>query len=529
MFQWFHRIQRIGVDPSMDKSMQRNIVLCNSLSLLIAAMPFLFALLVLIQVGSASITIPLITQPLLLLFPILLNALGFTTLSRILLGWITPLVIITYSIYNKSLGLDLETTSYVGFRITMVGSSILGFLVFSLKEKWLMLLSIIMSFAFILSFDLIHAAYGVSYSDVGLNDATYSLTNIRAFIGIIIIGSCALILKYLFEKSEHENEQYIDLLNEKNEKIGNQLQEITSQSENILLQKELIEKQYQEILQREADLIDGKNKLVLANKIIKSQQDLLQKENIHLEQKLLEQNVILEQTNKDLIQMNADLHQFTYMASHNLNGPIASLLGLFSIVPATKLDSELNDLLNKSMLSVQKLHNVVKDLNQIGNIENSLLRHQEEIIWKNLIDSILAQYEQEIKENKIQIQINCSNAPSIISIRSTLYSIMNNLVSNAIKFRSPERIPTIEITSRLAGDKVVLEISDNGLGMDLAQIGDKLFMMYKRFHNHVLGKGLGLFLTKSETEILGGTITVASEVNRFTTVTLAFPMEDNTK
>ena len=136
----------------------------------------------------------------------------------------------------------------------------------------------------------------------------------------------------------------------------------------------------------------------------------------------------------------------------------------------------------------------------------------------------MLQYEEEIKDNSIEITLNFSEAPVIFSIRSTLYGIISKLISNAIKYRSSERTPGILFTTRIAADRVLLEITDNGLGMDLSQIGDKLFTMYKRFHRHVLGRGLGLFLIKEETEILGGSIDVKSEINRFTTFTLTFPI-----
>jgi signal transduction histidine kinase len=425
-------------------------------------------------------------------------------------------------LYNKTNGLDLETSSYVGFRIAMVTSSALPFLLFTSKERILMGISLLLTLSLIMGFDPIHSLFGVGYYDVGLRDKSYDLTNIRAFVNFFVVGSCGLILKTLFERSESSNQKLIVELGEKNEEIESQIQEITSQNENIISQKNLIEQQYAEILQREADLMERKRKLEEANRIIQSQQLLLHQENLDLEQKLLEQNLSLERSNEQLIQLNADLHQFTYMASHNLRGPIASLLGLYSIVPEQRLEPDLLDLFNKSRQSVNKLEEVVRDMNRVGLIGNNLLHIKEKIYWDEIVKDVVKQYENEIEQFDVELKMDFSEAPFIISIRTLLFEVLNNLINNSIKFRSAERHQIIHIKTRFDQNKILLEIKDYGLGIDLAQNGDKLFMMYKRFHNHVGGKGLGLFFVKEETEILGGTISVQSELNNYTAFKLEF-------
>lgn len=519
-----HYVQRVGIRPEMTAEYKRNVMLCNSVCLLMVGMPLIFILLVYVSRGSATITPPVLAQPILLSFPIFLNALGFTNLSRILLSGTTSAVILAYSIYNKSLGLDLETSSYVGFRIPMVASSIIPFLLFSFSEKKFMLLSFILSAAFTLGFDGFHALAGLGYSQVGLSDQSYPLTNIRALVGILIVGSCALILKSLFERSERAKEKLIHEQRETNEELKAQLQENISQNENIIAQKELIEKQYGEILIREANLIESRNQLDNANRIIRSQQDMLKQENLNLEQQLVEQNLQLEKTNKDLIQVNADLQQFTYMASHNLRGPVASLLGLLNLVQRENIRPESQDLYDKARATVNKLENAMVDLNNINSIGKTLLHIKEKIYWDELIQQVLEQYADEIQKYGVRISIHVEEAPFVISLRPILYSIVNNLISNAIKFRSPDRIPMIDIRTGFHQNKAELTITDNGLGMDLSRVGDKLFMMYKRFHEHVGGKGLGLFYVKEEMEILGGNVSVSSELNRSTTFKLEFPV-----
>jgi hypothetical protein len=108
-----------------------------------------------------------------------------------------------------------------------------------------------------------------------------------------------------------------------------------------------------------------------------------------------------------------------------------------------------------------------------------------------------------------------------------VHSILYNLLNNAIKYRSPERKPVITITSQQSEHYFILEIADNGLGIDLKQNGDNLFKLYKRFHFHTEGKGLGLYLVKLQVEALGGYIKVDSEINRFTRFTIYLRKPEN--
>jgi signal transduction histidine kinase len=82
----------------------------------------------------------------------------------------------------------------------------------------------------------------------------------------------------------------------------------------------------------------------------------------------------------------------------------------------------------------------------------------------------------------------------------------------------------IAIKSKVIANKVELEITDNGLGIDLKRKGKEVFGLYKRFHYHVEGKGMGLFMVKTQVEALGGTIKIESEVNKGTTFTISFPL-----
>ena len=102
--------------------------------------------------------------------------------------------------------------------------------------------------------------------------------------------------------------------------------------------------------------------------------------------------------------------------------------------------------------------------------------------------------------------------------------ILINLVSNAIKYRALDRKPVIKIKTSLAGDRIKLTVQDNGIGMELTRLKEKVFTLYQRFHHHVEGKGLGLFLVKTQVEAQNGVIEIDSNVNEGTTFTIFLPL-----
>jgi signal transduction histidine kinase len=107
--------------------------------------------------------------------------------------------------------------------------------------------------------------------------------------------------------------------------------------------------------------------------------------------------------------------------------------------------------------------------------------------------------------------------------KSGLQSIIQNLVSNAVKYKSPDRKLKVQISLFNTSDYQILSISDNGLGIDLEKYGERLYNLYQRFHPETEGKGLGLYLVRSIIESAGGRIEVESEVNVGTTFKLYFP------
>jgi signal transduction histidine kinase len=112
-----------------------------------------------------------------------------------------------------------------------------------------------------------------------------------------------------------------------------------------------------------------------------------------------------------------------------------------------------------------------------------------------------------------------------MSLKSYVYSIFYNLISNSIKYKKPDICPVIEIKSVRREDKIELLFKDNGRGIDLKKSGQHVFGLYKRFHWDVEGKGVGLFTVKTQVEALGGKISIKSEVNKGTEFKILFAIE----
>jgi len=127
-----------------------------------------------------------------------------------------------------------------------------------------------------------------------------------------------------------------------------------------------------------------------------------------------------------------------------------------------------------------------------------------------------------ISSAEIDIVTDFSEAPTILFDANYLESILLNLMSNSIKFASTERKLVIKMKSRNEGDFIVLEFSDNGIGMDMDKVKDRIFGLYQRFHERSDSKGIGLYLIQSQVMALGGKISVTSKVNEGTTFYLKF-------
>jgi PAS domain S-box-containing protein len=226
-------------------------------------------------------------------------------------------------------------------------------------------------------------------------------------------------------------------------------------------------------------------------------------------------NEELMKKNQELVRLNRDLDNFVYTASHDLKSPIANLEGLITeLKQAIGAEQEkYADLLPWIDDNLHSLKKVVSDLAQVA-LVNQETKAPEVVDLAGLLAEIKDSLRDQILGKNVILSADFSAAPAIAYSPKNLRSIMFNLVSNAIKYSAAGKVPEIKITTRNLPDQkaVLLLVSDNGLGIPANQ-KDKIFSMFRRFHTHVEGSGVGLYLVKKILENQGDRIEVESQVN----------------
>jgi PAS domain S-box-containing protein len=225
----------------------------------------------------------------------------------------------------------------------------------------------------------------------------------------------------------------------------------------------------------------------------------------------------------DLIQRNRDLEQFTFIISHNLRAPTANIIGFTDYLQKETLThDEQQQFLHGLASSALALDSVIKDINSILQVKLEVNENKELISFSKLVNNISESFSNLNEKKHVRIDLNFSEVDEIFSFKAYMQSIFYNLISNSIKYSRSDVQSLIEIKSKKENGKIILTFKDNGLGIDLKRKGDKIFRLYARFHSHVEGKGMGLFMVKTQVEAIGGKITVVSEVNKGTEFTITF-------
>ncbi len=230
-----------------------------------------------------------------------------------------------------------------------------------------------------------------------------------------------------------------------------------------------------------------------------------------------------EKMTNDIIQRNKDLEQFAYIVSHNLRSPVANIIGFLELLKDKNNNKEeISEFIDIISDSANSLDSIVSDLNNILQIKSEIIETKRNIVFTELINDIKLSILNVIKEENVTIITDFMEVDEMLSLRSYFYSIFYNLITNSIKYRRPDISPIIIIKSFKKEDTIGFSISDNGIGIDLKKNGNDIFGLYKRFHRTVEGKGIGLYMTKTQVETLGGSISIASELNSGTEFIIQF-------
>jgi PAS domain S-box-containing protein len=226
---------------------------------------------------------------------------------------------------------------------------------------------------------------------------------------------------------------------------------------------------------------------------------------------------------RELTQNNKDLKQFSYITSHNLRAPLSNLIGLLNLIEDIPIgNEELEEILTGFTKSTHLLNETINDLVKVIIIKDNPSMQKEEVSLKEVFENVFSQLSFQIELHKPIIKLKFDRVPLLNTNKAYIESILLNLLTNSIKYKSENRKLKISITAEQIDHKAILTFKDNGIGIDLERNRDKVFGLYQRFHNYPDSKGLGLYLVKSQVETMGGTISIDSEVNKGTTFTITF-------
>ena len=221
-------------------------------------------------------------------------------------------------------------------------------------------------------------------------------------------------------------------------------------------------------------------------------------------------------------QQNLRLQNFAYIISHNIRSHSANLTSLVQLLAEAKGAAQKTTFLQMLTTSTEQLADTIVNLNDIVTINNNVSKPKADRGLKTEIDNALEALSVLIRQHHITVEVDVPPALTVTVVPAYLDSILLNLISNAVKYRAPDRPALIQLRAQAGPAGVELTVRDNGRGIDLGKYRAKLFGMYKTFHDNEDARGVGLFLTKNQVEAMKGTIQVESEVNVGTTFTIQF-------
>jgi PAS domain S-box-containing protein len=230
-------------------------------------------------------------------------------------------------------------------------------------------------------------------------------------------------------------------------------------------------------------------------------------ETTHMKQAEIERKMYIE----ELTIRNKNLEQFAYIISHNLRNPVTTILGVsnWMLKNINHFDPTAQALFDGLNLATKKVDGVIRDLNELLSMQGK--KKYENVVFSEVLTEVSALLNEGISANNIAIIGNFESASEISSIKAYVHSVFYNLISNSICYRRKDIQTIIEISSSKVDDCIKLVFKDNGIGIDMDSYGSLVFDLYKQFHGHSEGRGMGLFMVKTQVELLKGAIDIKSQ------------------
>lgn len=256
----------------------------------------------------------------------------------------------------------------------------------------------------------------------------------------------------------------------------------------------------------------------------KKTEDELRKYRESLEELVEKRTEELKEISEELRRSNNELQQFAYAASHDLQEPLRTIAGFAKMIEKrykSRLDEKADEFIGFIIDGTKRMQQLIKDLleySRVGAKHNEFKPTDCSLI----IDKVISNLETSIKENSATVTYE--NLPTIMSDADQLGRLFQNLISNAIKFRSTET-PKIHIAAGKKKDEWVFSVRDNGIGID-PKYSEKIFVVFQRMHttSEYPGTGIGLAICKKIVEHHGGRIWVESEPEKGATFYFTLPV-----
>lgn len=221
-------------------------------------------------------------------------------------------------------------------------------------------------------------------------------------------------------------------------------------------------------------------------------------------------------------EQNSRLLNFAHIVSHNLRSHSGNIEMLLNLMADEKDPDCIEESFSHLRTSSRALSQTISHLKELVEIQSELVHKKENLNLSTYLAKTLNVLGEEIKKNKVEIRNRVPADETITFNPAYLESILLNFTSNAIRYSHPDRMPVISYSFVAGEDHKILEIEDNGLGINLERHGKKIFGMYKTFHKHKDSRGIGLFITKNQIEAMGGKVDVVSQVGVGTTFKIYF-------
>lgn len=223
---------------------------------------------------------------------------------------------------------------------------------------------------------------------------------------------------------------------------------------------------------------------------------------------------------------NKKLINFAHIVSHNLRSHTANFSMLVNFLVKEDQESEKERIMEMLTKASDNLMDTLENLNEVVDINTNINLEIKPLNLNEQIERVKENLAAFLHQNHVVINNTISDKVYVRAVPAYLESIILNLLTNSVKYRHPDRPAEITLRTKKENNLIVFSVSDNGIGIDMERYGNKLFGMYKTFHNNKDARGIGLYITKNQIEAMGGSIQAESEVDKGSIFSVYFNDED---